>query len=142
MAYVRWDYIQSTNQPFSQLMFRDTTQFAPVALTPVGGRVLQPQWDRRGSRLVYVRLTNGVDEIAVAPLIKTSSGVQLGPRRVIASGEVAQPSFTPDGKWISYLRVDGDGFDVYLEPAGGGASIKLDRIDSDLDARWRPMWLP
>ena len=150
VLYVKWNYLQSNNQPYSQLVLSDHAVSREWALTPVGGRVLQPAWDPAGRRLTFVRRTNGVDEVAVAPVLQTPSGPQLGPPAqpghapgvVLARGKVAQPAFTPDGQWVSYLRVQGDGFALYVAPAGGGPSIRLDQVPTDVDARWHPVWMP
>lgn len=140
-AFIKWNYAQPSNQPYSQLALRDTISGREWLLTPPGGRVLQPAWDRTGRRLTFVRLTNGIDEIAVAPVVKNGITMALGRRIVIAQGRVAQPAFSVDGKWVSYLRADGDHFRLYVTPATGGPSVALD-TGGDLDARWRPVWIP
>jgi Tol biopolymer transport system component len=61
---------------------------------------------------------------------------------VIDRGEVAQPAFTPDGRWISYLKADNSGFSLYLAPVNGGRPIKVGQAGSNVDARTRPVWAP
>ncbi|MBV9282233.1 MAG: LCP family protein [Chloroflexi bacterium] len=145
LLYVRWDYLPANNEPYSQLVLLDPVSRRSWRLTPVGGRVLEPAWDASGTRLTYVRRApDGTDEIAVATLLQPKTGPQLNPvqqRTVIARGRVAQPAFTPDGKWISYLLADGDGFSLYLAPAGGGPSLKVGEVAGAIDARWHPVWL-
>jgi Tol biopolymer transport system component len=136
---VKWSYLQETNQPYSQLVLYDAAH-GGNRLTPRGVRVLQPQFDALGQRLAFVRLTNGVDEIAVAPLVRWRGSWQLGRRVVIARGKVAQPAFTPDGRWISYLAADGDGFALYLAPVSGGRPVRLTELGNGLDARSHPIW--
>jgi hypothetical protein len=75
-------------------------------------------------------------------LLWKASGPTLGRRVVLASGQVAQPAFTPDGKWITYLRAQGDGFGLAAVPASGGAAVAISDLGSQIDARWRPMWMP
>jgi len=142
-AYVRWDYLKPSYQPYSQLELKDTATSGIWNLTPAGGRVLQPQWNRQGTELVYIRrASNGQDQIVVAALRQARGGPQLGPRTFIAVGRVAQPAFSPDGRWISYLRASTSGFDLYIEPVGGGEAVKVDEAGSGFDGSNRPVWLP
>jgi len=141
-AYVKWDYTQTANQPYSQIYLRDTVTSNEFAVTPVGGRVLQPSWDAGGQRLAFVRRSlSGVDEIVVAAVQQTSKGPQLGPRNLIARGEVGQPSFSPDGRWISFVRAREDGFALYVAPANGGRAEQVPVLGASLDGRWRPVWI-
>jgi Tol biopolymer transport system component len=123
------------------VLFNPATQVSWY-LTPRGGRVIQPAWNNNGSKIVFVRLTNGVDEIAEAPVAKSHGAWQLGVRKVLARGQIAQPAFTPDGKWVTYLRVDGNGFDMYAIRSTGGSTYKLGQVPADIDARWHPFWMP
>ena len=142
-AYVRWDYLKPSYQPYSQLELKDLATSGIWNLTPVGGRVLQPQWNRRGTKLVYIRRApNGQDQIVVATLQQARGGPRLGPRTFIAGGRVAQPTFSPDGRWISYLRASTSGFDLYIEPVGGGEAVKVDEAGPAFDGSNRPVWLP
>ncbi|MDQ2743812.1 MAG: LCP family protein, partial [Chloroflexota bacterium] len=130
-AYVRWDYLKPSYQPYSQLELKDLTTGGIWNLTPRGGRILQPQWNRSGTKLVYIRRApNGQDQIVVAALERARGGPQLGPRTFIAGGRVAQPAFSPDGRWISYLRASTSGFDLYIEPVIGGQAVKVDEAGS------------
>jgi LCP family protein required for cell wall assembly len=140
-AYVKWSFYNSNFQIYSQLMIDDPVVRRTYTLTPVGGRVLQPAWDAAGNRLSFIRVTNGVDELAVAHVVHTASGPQLRHAIVLARGEVAQPSFTPDGRWISYLRPVGDAFALYVVRATGGPSYRVSSLSNQIDARWRPVWV-
>ncbi len=142
-AYVRWDYLKPSYQPYSQLELKDLATGGIWNLTPTGGRILQPQWNRSGTKLVYIRRApNGQDQIVVAALERARGGPQLGPRTFIAGGRVAQPAFSPDGRWISYLRASTSGFDLYIEPVSGGQAVKVDEAGSGFDGSNRPVWLP
>ncbi len=142
-VYVRWDYLKPSYQPYSQLELKNLATSGIWNLTPMGGRVLQPQWNRRGTKLVYIRRApNGQDQIVVAALQQARGVPQLGPRTFIAGGRVAQPAFSPDGRWISYLRASVSGLDLYIEPVGGGEGVKVDEAGSGFDGSNRPVWLP
>jgi Tol biopolymer transport system component len=141
-VYVRWDYNSRNNQPFSQLVVADPTiPNARYYLTPRGGRTLDPAWDPVGKHLTFVRmLPSGIEQIVEASIIHSVHGPVLGPRRVIDSGRVAQPAFSPDGRWISYVKADGTGFAIYLERTSGGAAFRVDAAGSGIDATTRPVW--
>jgi Tol biopolymer transport system component len=78
----------------------------------------------------------------VARLVTTKNGPQLQNQTVIASGEVAQPALTPDGRWIAFLQADGDGFSLYVERSSGGPAVKLGEAGTGVDALSRPIWVP
>lgn len=138
--YARWSYLQGTNQPYSALVLHDTRSGRSWQLTPAGGRAIDPEWDRKGNRIVYVSRVNGVDDVVVSRVVATKNGPALGPGTVLATGQVAQPAFSPDGRWVSYLRAHGDGFDFFLVPSSGGSAHRVDAVPSTIDARWRPVW--
>jgi Tol biopolymer transport system component len=141
-AYVRWDYNTANNSPYSQLVVSDpAVPGSHYFLTPRGGRVLDPAWDPAGKRMAFVRLLkNGVDQITVAPVLHTKHGPVLGRRIAIDSGQVGQPAFSPDGKWVSYVKAAGSGFSLYLERASGGTPMRIDAAGSGIDATTRPVW--
>jgi Tol biopolymer transport system component len=138
---VKWNYYDSNFQIYSQLVIDDPVVGRTYTLTPVGGRVIQPAWDPAGSRLAYIRSTNGVDELAVARVVHTAAGPQLQHPIALARGAVAQPAFTTDGKWVSYLQPEGDAFALYVVRATGGPSYRVSSLSNQFDARWRPVWV-
>jgi hypothetical protein len=60
----------------------------------------------------------------------------------LVQGEIAQPAFSSDGKWISYLQADGDGFSLSMVPSAGGTPIRVGEAGNDLDSLSRPVWAP
>ncbi|MGH2442572.1 MAG: LCP family protein, partial [Chloroflexota bacterium] len=138
--YVHWMYNQA-NQAVSQLVVRDTADSGSWTVTGVNGRVLQPQVNRAGNRVVYVRGSGSSSEIVQSALHYRAGVPSLGPPVVVARGEVAQPAFTPHGKWISYLQVDGNGFSLYLVSTQGGRAARLSSVGSQFDSLSRPVWI-
>jgi Tol biopolymer transport system component len=111
-------------------------------LTRDNQQIVQPALDSSGKRLAFIReVSTRNSELVEARLVDTKAGPHLRGERVIASGEIAQPAFTPDGRWISYLQADGDGFSIYLERSTGSASVKLDGPGNGVDAVSRPIWV-
>ncbi|GAC1508890.1 MAG: hypothetical protein NVS2B16_06460 [Chloroflexota bacterium] len=140
VAFVHWDYNQTTNEPYSQLYLYDPRSSSPTVLTAPSGRILDPAWDAHGKRIAFVRKTNGVDEIAVADVVTGAKGTQLGARRVLARGKVGQPAFTPDGRWVSFVRAQDEGFALFVAPVSGGNALQIQDVGASVDGRWRPVW--
>jgi LCP family protein required for cell wall assembly len=143
--YVRWSYSPSGNAPVSQLLLQDYTTRAAWPLTDGKTRVLQAAFDRSGNRIVYVQGSSGSSgqsQLMVARVVQRRSGPTVAAQRTLVQGQIAQPAFTPDGRWVSYLQVDGDGFSLFLVPAMGGTPMKIDEAGSDIDSLSRPVWAP
>ena len=89
--------------------------------------------------IAYIQSGENSSRLVVGPLTSTGSGPRIGKLRVLFDGQVAQPSFTPDGRWISFLKADGDSFNLYLVPVSGGTPVKID-TGAAVDATSRPVW--
>jgi TolB protein len=143
--YVRWGYSPTDNSPVSQLLLQDLTTRAVWQLTDGKSRVLQPAFDRAGTRVVFVAGSSGSagpSRLMVAPIVRGASGPTLGRQVALVQGRIAQPAFSPDGKWISYLQADGDGFSLYMVPSLGGTPVHISEAGNDVDALSRPVWSP
>lgn len=141
--FVRWSYSPSDNSPVSQLMLQDLAGGPPRSLTDGRSRVLQPAFDRSGRRLVYIQGSSGSagpSRLVVVSFTQRAAGPVLGAPKVLAQGQIAQPAFTPDGRWISYVQADGDGFSLFLVSVNGGTPVRIDEAGSDIDSLSRPMW--
>lgn len=150
--YDHWAYrtastpqgVLAVGQPYSQLAVRDINNPNAVwYLTPPRGQVVQPTIDRSGRRVAYVRTVSTTSSnLVVARIVDTARGPRLRNQRMVTSGQVAQPAFSPDGRWLSFLRADGDGFSLWLVPVSGGRPVKLTQAGRGLDALSRPIWFP
>ncbi len=49
------------------------------------------------------------------------------------------PTFSPDGKWLAYYRIDGEQRDVYTIAAAGGSPT---RVTDDAAVDYQPAWSP
>lgn len=139
--YVAWNYNLGNSTPYSQFKLSAVNGAAPNVLTPPSGRVLQPAFDAHGKTLTWVRGWGNVSQIVSAPLLDSRTSPRLGPVRVLAQGQVAQPAFTPDGSWISYLQAEGDNFILYMVPSKGGTPQRIAEAGSNLDALAHPIWV-
>lgn len=145
--YDHWAYHMqgglAVGQPDSQLMIRTLNNPNAVwTLTGLSTQIVQPTVNRTGNRVAYVQNIGATSQLVVARLIQTKAGPQLQGARVIATGRIAQPAFTPNGRSVSYLLADGDGFAIHLEPVQGGPSVTLTEAGTGVDALSRPIWVP
>lgn len=146
--YDHWEYAQqdglSVGQEYSQLAVTDLNDPSRVwYLNGPGTQIMQPAVDRTGTRVAYVQASGTESSnLVTGRIVETSSGPQLRGEHVLATGKVAQPSFSPDGKWVSYLRADGDGFSLWIVSASGGQAFKLSQAGTGLDSLSRPIWFP
>lgn len=144
--FIAWRYTVSqcvaTGQVRTTLMLASPASPGGNALTQPGVRVVQPTWSPSGQMVAFVQGGPGRSERIVAARVQFSPrGARLAHLRVIASGKVAQPSFTPDGRWVSYIRPQGDGFALFDRKLSGGPEVRLDKVPTDIDARWKPIWI-
>ena len=70
-----------------------------------------------------------------------AQGAPAGPPQRLTDrpGSVAQPAFSPDGKWIAYHRVIDGQRDVWIVAAGGGTETRFtDSPAVDVHPAWSP----
>jgi dipeptidyl aminopeptidase/acylaminoacyl peptidase len=126
---------------------------APRQITDLGLRPGNLSWRADGSSLLFT-----ADEAVLDPLAYGRSDLFT----VTVEGEISRLTddgysysgvgYSPDGRWISYVRSFGTDFiierkldhggprDLYVRPADGGEPVNL-TADFDLDAG-RPFWSP
>jgi dipeptidyl aminopeptidase/acylaminoacyl peptidase len=122
-------------------------------LTELGLRPSQPTWSQDGRTLLFTADEAVLDELAYGRsdiFLVTLEGELT---RLTDDGyQYGSVSFSPDGRWISYVRSFGTDMiierrldhggprDIYVRPAQGGQPINL-TVDWDLDPG-SPMWSP
>lgn len=122
-------------------------------LTRLGLRPSNPSWSPDGGTLLFSADESVRDELAYGRTDLFLVTMEGRPTRLTDDGYVySNPTFSPDGRWISCVRSFGldmiiDGRldhggpqDLYLLPAGGGEAVNL-TVDWDLDPG-TPMWSP
>jgi TolB protein len=61
------------------------------------------------------------------------------PEQLTDGGYTAQAEYSPDGETIAYQNHDGEGFDIYVTPVGGGMATRLSvEAGDDTSPRWSP----
>lgn len=138
--YLHWQYNQATNLPYSQIIVRDALDTRSWTLTPPDQNLVQPAIDSTGHRLVYIKSSATSSQVVDAPIIGGATNLHLGAAVALASGKVAQPAFSPDGRWVSYLQASGNGFALYVVSVKGGTPVQITQAGSNLDALSRPVW--
>jgi Tol biopolymer transport system component len=92
-----------------------------------------------GSAVVFISdRIGGRFDLWLQPLVQ---GAPSGPPRRLTDrpGSVAQPAYSPDGKWIAYHRVIDGRRDVWIVPSAGGPEI---RFTEDPGVDIHPAWAP
>jgi LCP family protein required for cell wall assembly len=143
--YVHWAYHRqnglAVGTPYSQLRVGDVDNPSfTVSLTPPSGAVMQPALDRTGRHVVYVQSGEDASKIVEAQIVHGGAGLRLAHQRVLATGQVGQPAFSPNGRWVSFLQAAGDGFSLQVERSTGGQSATISQVGTGLDASSRPVW--
>ena len=103
-------------------------------LPPLGHQ--DPAWRPDGKILLYVR--NGREGVKGAPVIYRWDVVKKTYAPVTGPGYL-EPSFSPDGRYITATRIDAFGSDIVILDANGGRELL--RVTKD-DASWAPVWSP
>ncbi|MEZ4417733.1 MAG: prolyl oligopeptidase family serine peptidase [Gemmatimonadota bacterium] len=162
-AQVDWYPFVRDGQPFPLPDRRDDAP-REIFLEPVGGGPavqltrlgLQPEqlsWRADGRTLLFTADESVLDELAYGRpdlFLVTTDGALT---RLTDDGYTySGVGYSPDGRWISYVRAYGTDFiidraldhggptDLYVRPADGGEPLNL-TAEWDLDAG-RPMWSP
>jgi Tol biopolymer transport system component len=82
-------------------------------------------WSPDGKTLALARTPNGAPDSGGIDLLFLKSGVR---RRLTSSRQDMLPTFSPNGKWLAFIRVlpgRGRGREVFVVPAKGGRARQL-----------------
>jgi Tol biopolymer transport system component len=90
-----------------------------------------PSWSPSGEQVLYSRRPDG------QIYIMNTDGT--GVRKLTTSGFNEHPLFSPDGRWIAFMRSAGSNRYLYMMPAGGGSLRALTGDTQEiLDFTWSP----
>lgn len=89
------------------------------------GEFYEPRWSPDGTHALVGRVGHD-GKIAVVDLLRRR--IEYGLR----AGPTPQAAWSPDGRWIAYVRGNG----VYVRPAGRGAPRRLARANEAVDLQW------
>lgn len=93
-------------------------------------------WNKEGNRFVFGGITNGKPVLVV---VNTENGERE--REVVFEhlGEILNPSWSPDGRFIAFSALDGGLTDLFMYDLGTEELTKLtDDLYSDLYPSWSP----
>jgi Tol biopolymer transport system component len=117
------DLATGTEHPIGDLRDEESPVFAP------DGRSVVFVSDRR----------NGMVDLWLQPLSETGQPLGAARRLTDNPGTVAQPAFSPDGRWVAYHRVFEGQRDIWVVPVLGAAPVRFTG-DAALDVH--PDWSP
>jgi Tol biopolymer transport system component len=101
--------------------FPSSFDFANLQFSPDGRRIAYDLYDTR-------------HRIAISSL---AAGTPVFPDQ--QSTDHHGPSWSPDGNWIAYRRLNGSNWELVKRPLGGGEAVKLDdAIEGGSPTAWSP----
>ena len=162
-AIFDWKDFQRDGQPFpapnqralpaAQVAVRPSSGGDPRMLTDMDVRPSSLAWNPDGTALVFLADPDWRDELKYESPDLWTVTLDGTVTRLTNDGYVySDPAYSPDGKYISYVRDPGTDMiiqqklnhggpsDLYIRPAGGGAAINL-TASWDLEpgpTRWSP----
>ena len=74
-----------------------------------------------------------------APAAAGAAGPSALSRVTFEDGLQAQPTWSPDGRFIAYTSDQTGNFDIWVQPIAGGRAVQ---ITTDPAADWQPSWSP
>lgn len=105
----------------ADLEIRDLASGARVALLSQGSSLADPAWSPDGKTIAVTSYTLGQPRI----LLVAADGSRAEPLQIDALGEPYRPSFSPDGRWVTYtLRHDGRS-DIHAIEVDTGRDVAL-----------------
>jgi Tol biopolymer transport system component len=120
----------------SNVVIRDLTTGREVSV-PGGRQDIQPSFSRDGRSLVFASDRAGGPRLWLQPL---ADGALNGPLRMLTDFHGTSPRFSPDGRWVSFYRVERQQpRSVWILPAFGGAPT---RVLESPEQQWHPAWSP
>ncbi|MEW6757298.1 MAG: protein kinase [Acidobacteriota bacterium] len=103
-----------------------------------GREAYEPDLSPDGAALVFTGNRGGRFDLWRVPLTGGRPGGE--PERLTETkGSCSHPTFSPDGKWIAYHRLEEGERDVWLMPAGGG---EPSRVKGKGSSEFLPEWSP
>jgi TolB protein len=105
---------------------------------PTNSQVVEdrPVWSRDGVRIAWVRRELGKSSrILFADLSTGAHGEIRGP----GTGDLDDPTWSPDGRNIAFSVMQGDSAQIYRSALDGGVATPVTR---GAGPNWAPVWLP
>lgn len=92
-----------------------------------------PDWSPDGSQLIFSRVS-GADNLLFMMNANGTNETQYSPGGV----KDYDPAWSPDGTMIAFVR-GAFPYQIYVEPAAGGAAVPITALGSNLDPDWQPV---
>lgn len=109
----------------------DFTKFRTIPFTSYPGSERQPAFAPDGSKVAFA--WNGPENSDFWSIYVKLIGSDTPVRLTSAQAEDLSPTWSPDGKWIAFLRHSNSDKGVFVVPAIGGPEQKLYSINGTID---------
>jgi Tol biopolymer transport system component len=104
---------------------------------------IEPRWSPDGKQIVFASLNDDGTNDLYEAMVATHELIALDDRpdnqEVATYANTSTRSWSPDGKTILYMGVEGDNYQILSIPAGGG---KVTLLTSDVYDHYDPSWSP
>jgi len=91
-----------------------------------------PHFSRDGTRIVYT--VESTDHMVWVSNLAGARPVRIDTETSDQHG----PSWSPDGNWVSYFRLQADKWEIAKAPVGGGKAVRLMQADFSYATVWSP----
>ncbi len=120
-------YHRANQEGYSQLVYRSLAADAPERVVfESKNRVVHLAWSPDDRKLALTLLTDELPFLRLYLLDLESSELRLFCEAEEPLFAEFQPAFSPDGKWLAFIRKDRDGGQrIYLAPATGGEPVPI-----------------
>ena len=102
---------------------------------PTGGNAYSPDWSPLNDLIIYTRTANQrwlmSRQIDLAAAIEIQLSDHIYP--------IYDPSFSPDGRWITFCTIQDGNTDIYIMNRSGSS---LTRLTEDAGKDFHPAWQP
>ena len=147
IIFTRYTYGEN-GQLAEQLIWLDLRTKNPVELTPAEHPSRQAAFAPDGAHLAFIQTTGTEENLFVADFAVANGQAQLANAQGVASGTIAQPTWSPDGGALAYLALTDGQFQLWtisIERGSGGHLATGHPVQvthgPGLDATSRPIWL-
>ena len=95
--------------------------------------------DRRARAASSPSLATAPGGAAALPRESRPPAARTLVRVTFEEGLQAQPTWSPDGRFVAYSSNQSGNFDIWVQPLGGGRAVQ---VTTDPSSDWQPEWSP
>jgi LCP family protein required for cell wall assembly len=110
LVYTEFHYLANSSIA-SRLVLLNLNTGIRTPITPYSDRNMQAAWQPNGQRMAWLGSSDQSTTLYEAPFSRGSLHKKL--RRIVDSGMISEPEFSPDGRHLIYFKLIGNAFQVF-----------------------------